>query len=68
MNKLHERLKRLRDRLEDMEGKWKPFGFGILRRRPQPRSRSQRGNLPRMRANRILANGMAYTDRDVGSI
>jgi len=34
MNKLHERLKRLRDRLEDMEGKWKPFGFGILRPSP----------------------------------
>ncbi len=27
----NKQLKHLRDRLEDMEGKWKPFGFGILR-------------------------------------
>jgi hypothetical protein len=31
MEKHWERLKRLRDRLEDMQGKWKPFGYGILR-------------------------------------
>jgi hypothetical protein len=31
MEKHWERLKRLRDRLEDMEGKWKSFGYGILR-------------------------------------
>lgn len=34
MDKHRKRLQRLRDKLEDMEGKWEPFGFGILRPSP----------------------------------
>jgi hypothetical protein len=37
MDKHRGRLQRLRDRLEDMDGKWEPFGFGILQ--PSPAAR-----------------------------